>query len=557
MKDTLRTAITTALTNLDYPVVTFVVDYPTDKNAGADYFSNVALVLSKQVGQNPREIAEAIAQVLGDIDLVQSVAVAGPGFLNFVVDRLFFTNNITQVLAAGAQWGSNDTLAGKRIMVEYTQPNPLKVFHIGHLMSNAIGESISRLIEISGADTFRANYQGDVGLHIGKAMYGLMQLGYDGTDITKVGEAYAYGNTQYEQGGDAKAEIIRLTKAVYAEDLAVMDLYTTAREVSLQHFADIYSRVGTRFDRLFFESETWKKGKELIEANMDTVFAQSDGAIVYRGEEDGLHTRVFINSEGVTTYEAKDVGLAFLKRDEWEFDESINVTAVEQDQYFKVVFSAITKIDPWFAGRLSNVAHGMMTLPQGKMSSRTGNVVTGESMLQEAFIAAKVKMAENAKIDDDTVADQVGVAALKYMILHQALNKNSVYDLEQALNFEGDSGPYLQYTYARIRSVLDKATAAGVVMDTAVDVPDTSYAVERLVERFPSVIETALMERAPHHIATYLTELAGEFNSFYAQEKIADPSDEFAPYKAAIAQVVATTLKNGLWVLGIEAPERM
>lgn len=556
MQDTLRTAITTALQSLDMPAVDFVVDYPTDKNAAADYFSNVALVLAKQAGKNPREVAESIVGELSAIDQVQSVAVAGPGFLNFRVSRDFFSEKIATVLDAGEQWGCNETLAGKRIMVEYTQPNPLKVFHIGHLMSNAIGESISRIIELSGAEVFRANYQGDVGLHIGKALYGMQQLGYDGTDISKVGEAYAYGNTQYETGGDAKAEIVRLTKAVYAEDPSVMDLYQTARAVSLQHFAEIYDRVDSRFDRLFFESETWKKGKEVVEANLGTVFSESDGAVVYRGEQDGLHTRVFINSEGVTTYEAKDVGLAFLKRAEWEFDESINVTAVEQDQYFKVVFTAIARVEPWFAGRLTNVAHGMMTLPDGKMSSRTGNVVTGESMLNEAFVAAKEKMQEHGTVDE-AVADTVGVAALKYLILHQALHKNTVYDLEQALSFEGNSGPYLQYTYARIQSVLEKAGVAGVLPDAAAPAPDTPYAVEGLVERFPSIVEQALTERAPHHVVTYLTQLAGEFNSFYATEKIADVSDEYAPYKAAVAQAVAQTLKNGLWALGIKAPQKM
>jgi len=556
MQDAIRIAIEQALVTLDFPEVEFVVDYPTDKNAEADFFSNVALVLSKQVGKNPREIAEQIMAALGDIDQVESVEVAGPGFLNFSVHRKWFTGKLTEVHAAGETWGHNSLLTGKRIMVEYTQPNPLKVFHIGHLMSNAIGESLSRLVEMSGAETFRANYQGDVGLHIGKAMYGMQQLGYDGTDISKVGEAYAYGNTKYEENPEAKSEIISLTKSVYAEDPEVMSLYTTAREVSLQHFADIYARVGSKFDRLFFESETWKKGKEVVEAHLGEVFEESDGAVVYRGEADGLHTRVFINSQGVTTYEAKDVGLAFLKRDEWEFDECIYVTAVEQDQYFKVVFKAIEKVDPWFSGRLTNVAHGMMQLPEGKMSSRTGNVVTGESMLDEAFAAAKEKMQENNKIDDDAVADAVGIGALKYMILHQALNKNSVYDLTRALSFEGDSGPYLQYTYARIQSVLQKAAQAGVASNTD-KTPAAAYAVEKLVERFPSVIETALTERAPHHVVTYLMELAGEFNSFYATEKIADASDEYAPYKAAVAEAVALTLRQGLWALGIEAPERM
>ena len=559
MQTELHKAITNVLAELDFPLVDFVVDYPTDKSAEADYFTNVALVVAGRVGVAPRECAEHIRAALLKADLPQldDVVVAGPGFLNFTVGRDFFKEKIAAALTASDRWGYNSQLAGKRVMVEYTQPNPLKVFHIGHLMSNAIGESVSRIVEMSGAEVFRANYQGDVGLHIGKALYGMMQLGYDGTDINQVGEAYAYGNTQYETDDAAKTEIIRLTKAVYAEDSEISTLYKTARTVSLEHFAEIYARVDSRFDRLFFESETWKKGEEMVRANLGKVFEESEGAVIYRGEQDGLHTRVFINSEGVTTYEAKDLGLAFLKRAEWEFDECIIVTAVEQEQYFQVVFKAVEKIDPWFVGHFCNLAHGMMQLPDGKMSSRTGNVISGESMLQEAFNAAKQKMLENGRVTDDEVADMVGVAALKYLILHQALNKNTVYDLERALSFEGNSGPYLQYTYARIQSVVAKAGAMGVGTTPIAPAPPTPYTIEKLVERFPHIVQLALTDRAPHHIATYLTELAGEFNTFYATEKIADPADQYAPYKAAVAQAVAITLKNGLWALGIKAPEQM
>ena len=492
----------------------------------------------------------------GKIQKVEKIEVAGPGFLNFKMDRDFFSEKIMVALKAGDEWGKNKSLAGKRIMVEYTQPNPLKVFHIGHLMSNAIGESISRIVEFNGAEVFRANYQGDVGLHIGKALYGLQALNYDGTDISKVGEAYTFGNTKYEEDLEAKAEIIKLTKQVYSEDPEIMDLYTAGREVSLQHFADIYKRVGSTFDRLFFESETWKKGKEVVEEYNGRVFEESDGAIIYRGEQDGLHTRVFINSEGVTTYEAKDIGLAFLKRGTWEFDECIYVTAVEQDQYFKVIFSVLSKIDEWFKGRLTNIAHGMMTLPDGKMSSRKGNVITGESMLNDAREAAHERMKENNRVDNIETADMIGIAALKYMILHQSLNKNTVYDLEKALSFEGDSGPYLQYTYARINSVLEKAAEVDILSSTEL-APQNSYKVEKLINKFPEFIKIAYEDRAPHRVMTYLMELAGEFNSFYAQEKIVDPTDEFAPYKVAVAKAVSQTLKNGLWTLGIKTPERM
>lgn len=561
MQGEIRSAIEAATGELGISGIDFVVEHPWELSHG-DYASNVALVAAKQAGENPRQFAEQIAAVLdGKLEQVEQIDIAGPGFLNFHLKRDFYKNEINRVTAEGDQWGRNETLKGQRIMVEYTQPNPFKVFHIGHLMSNAIGESLSRLVEFSGAETFRANYQGDVGLHIGKTMWALEKLGYDPEDTAKVGEAYAYGHTQYESDEEAKAEIVAMTKAVYAKDPNVMEVYEKGRAASLKHFEAIYARVGTKFDHLFFEGDVWQKGKEVVEAHIGDVFEESDGAIVYKGEQDGLHTRVFINSQGVTTYEAKDVGLAFAKRDVWEFDTNITVTAVEQDQYFKVVFSAIAKVDEWFNGKLTNVAHGMMTLSDGKMSSRKGNVITGESMLDDAKAAAYEKIKDNTELEDkEALADTIGVAALKYLILKQSLGKNIVYDMERALSFEGDSGPYLQYTYARINSVLEKAAAAGLINTSGPDTaaaPATPYEIEKILYRFPEVIEEATAEREPHKVATYLTQLAGEFNTFYGQEKIADPSDEHAPYKVAVAEAVKQTLENGLWVLGIKAPERM
>lgn len=557
MQQVIKTAIENVLQELGVSDVAFVVEHPADLSHG-DYACNAAMVAAKQLGKNPRELAEEIvAKLEGKIDSVAKIEIAGPGFINFHLTRDFFKEKITQIHSAAEAWGTNDSLKGKRIMVEYTDPNPFKVFHIGHLMSNAIGESISRLIAASGADVFRANYQGDVGRHIGMALWGLRDLGYDPSDIAKLGEAYAHGHAQFDENESVKAEIIALTKAVYAKDESILEEYTKGRTASLEKFEELYRRLGTNFDHLFFESEVWEMGERIVRDNVGTIFTESDGAIVYEGEQDGLHTRVFINSEGVTTYEAKDLGLAYAKKERWEFDESITVTAVEQDQYFKVVFAALSKIDSWFRGKMKNIPHGMMQLSDGKMSSRKGKIVGGEDMLNDAKDAARLKIADNEEIEDkDELADAVGVAAIKYLVLKQSLGKNITYDLERALSFEGDSGPYLQYTHARINSVLEKAKGVGVEQSAEV-APNEPYNIEKLLYRYPEVVREAAEEQEPHKVTTFLTELAGAFNSFYATEKIADASDEFAPYKAAVAAAVGQTLKNGLYILGIKAPEKM
>ena len=214
------------------------------------------------------------------------------------------------------------------------------------------------------------------------------------------------------------------------------------------------------------------------------------------------------------------------------------------------------EIYPDLAVKTEHIGHGTVRLASGKMSSRTGDVIPAVSFINEVAEAALEKMTESSGLSDNELAQDIAISAIKYATLRGNILQNSVFDREKALSFEGDSGPYLQYTYARIQSVLEKAVAAGVFPKTELP-PPTAYAVEKLLAQFPQVIATALAERAPHKITTYLTELAGEFNSFYAQEKIADPSDEYAPYKAAVAQAVAITLKNGLWTLGIKAPERM
>lgn len=568
MQPVLHAAITDALTTLNIQTaVDFTIEHPADSGHG-DYASNVALVVAKEAGQSPRAIAEQLQTALADqIEYVDRIDVAGPGFLNFYLSRDFFHAATQRVLKRGKEWGKNDSWQGKTVLVEYTDPNPFKEFHIGHLFTNAVGESIARLAMMQGADTKRLCYQGDVGLHVAHALWGLQDMGVapgDTLDSTILGTAYARGATAYKEGDEAVVEAIKLiNKSVYERsDETITALYDQGRAISLEYFESIYKFVGTAFDHYFFESEAGPLGKVLVEANPD-VFPESDGARVFKGEEHGLHTRVFINREGLPTYEAKELALAKLKADVvGPYDLSIISTANEINEYFKVLLAAMTHVYPELAAKTEHIGHGMVRLQTGKMSSRTGDVIPALSFIDEVATAASEKIAAVAhdntdSIDDsDTLSRQIAIAAIKYTTLKGSIEHDTVFDKERALSFEGDSGPYLQYTHARIHSVLEKAAAAGVTTMT-VKVPEAPYAVEHLLYRFEEVIEQAFNERAPHKVTGYLTELASAFNTFYATEKIADPSDEYAPYKVQLAHAVAQTLRNGLWVLGIETPERM
>ena len=559
MKDVIETAIADALAELGLTEVDFVVEHPAELAHG-DYASNVALVAAKQLGQAPSVVAEQLRAMLeGQIEYVDSITIAGPGFINFTLAREFLAAETARARTQG--WGEHDSEAGKRIIVEYTDPNPFKEFHIGHLFTNAVGESIARLFMFAGADVKRVNYQGDVGLHVACALYGMHKLGLTTeSEFTArdLGRAYATGATAYKEDEIAQTTIRNINKQVYERsDELVNELYDKGRTVSLAYFEDIYALLGTKFDEYFFESEAGPLGKELVLAHPN-VFPESDGARVFKGEEYGLHTRVFLNKEGLPTYEAKELALAKLKQDRLGvYDHSVISTAREISEYFKVLLSAMGQVYPELAAKTEHIGHGMVRLKSGKMSSRTGDVIVALDFIEEVAISVRTKMSETVGVDaiDSNLANDIAVGAIKYATLKSSISQDSIFDAEQALSFEGDSGPYLMYTHARICSVLEKAAAVGV--SPSANAPATPYELERILYRLPEVVEAALAERAPHKVASFLIELAGTFNTFYANEKIADPADEYAPYKATLADAVRQTLHNGLYVLGIKAPTKM
>ncbi len=528
------------------------VEHPSELVNG-DYATGVALQLAKEAGKKPREFAEEIVGKLGTIDGVEKIEVAGAGFINFYLAASALGKAIEEVKNED-EWGRSSINKGERVMVEYTDPNPFKEFHIGHLMSNAIGESISRLLQFSGATVLRANYQGDVGPHVAKALWGVKKLGLDPNDPAALGKAYAAGAEAYESDAGARGEIDAINNNVYdRSDEEINKMYDAGRKASLEHFEELYKVLDTKFDHYFFESETAPRGVALVKAHPE-VFEKSEGATVFKAEQYGLHTRVFLNKRGLPTYEAKELGLAELKAERAKFDLSITVTAQEQSEYFKVVKKAIELINPALGEKILHRSHGMMRFAEGKMSSRKGNVITGESLLDDlsevAFERAKESRADNAEI----LAKQIAVGAVKYQILKQGSGRDMIFDKERALSLEGDSGPYLQYAHARAHAVVEKAKEQNV--DAKVDSDAKPMELSRLLHRFPEAMEYAAGEMEPHLLTNYLLEFASSFNRWYANEQILDGSAN-SSHKVALANAVRVTLKNGLWLLGIPAPEKM
>ncbi len=560
MKEQLEILVRKALKKLEIEVSEISLEHPGELAHG-DFSTNVALAAAKMQKLPPREIAEKIAAEFRKKlpEEIEKVEVAGAGFINFFLSKKFFAEQTAEILTEGQNFGKNKALSKTKVMIEYTQPNPFKEFHIGHLMNNAIGEAISRIVEVSGAKIKRATYQGDVGMHVAKTIYGLQKMETK-LSVETLGKAYAMGNTAFEEDENAKAEIVALNKTIYEKsDEVVNKLYDAGKKISLEHFEEIYKRLGSKFDYNFFESDAGKIGQKLVEKNIGIIFEKSDGAIVFVGEKHNLHTRVFINSHGLPTYEAKELGLAELKAEEFPYDLSITVTAAEQTDYFKVVKRVIELLFPKYEGKIKHVAHGIMKLPSGKMSSRTGTIISAESLIDDVKKLALTKIAEREMSEKEKgdVAEKVAVAAIKYSILRQSPGKDIIFDFEKSLSFEGDSGPYLQYTAVRANSVLEKAKAAGISPSSGGEIPGAEPTpVEKLLYRFPEVVELSLKEYAPQYLTTYLTEVCGAFNSYYGQTKIID-SDPAAPYRVALTAAVRKVLENGLNILGIQVPEKM
>ena len=534
----------------------FSIEYPPAET-GADYATNAALAAAKALGKSPREVAKELLSKLRSLlssSEVEKIDVAGPGFINFTLARGVFARTVSE--AGGEGWGDNVLYKGKIVLVEYTSPNLFKPLHIGNLVGNILGESLARLFEAGGAEVKRLNYPSDIGLTVAKGVWGLAKHKLNADDIAELGKAYVLGNEAYESGS-SKEEIEEINRALYEGVNAEWSaLRAKGVETSRRHLDELCERLGTTFDKEFFESESGPLGRDIVREHVGRAFEGSGRAVGYRGEQDGFHTRVFLNSQGLPTYEAKEVGLFKLKSEAYpHFEISVTVTGSEQKAFFEVVFAAIRKTFPEKTKdkELRHVANGFLRLTTGKMSSRKGNVITGESLLADLEAEARERGRRELK-NAAAVGEMVAVAAAKYAVLRQGSGKDITFDPEQSLSLEGDSGPYIQYAHMRSASILSKAKEDGVAAGVSKPTAEAPH-VEKLLVRFPEAVLRAAKEYEPHYVAQYLLELASAFNSWYASERVLGTPE--APYKLAVVEATANTLKRGLELLGCKAPEEM
>ncbi|MFI5271138.1 MAG: arginine--tRNA ligase [Candidatus Saccharimonadales bacterium] len=525
-----------------------------------DYSSNIALKLSKTLSKPPREIAETIADKLREqaAEKIANIQIAGPGFINITMSDTTLQKSLLDK--------PEQTLRGKVIVAEYSDPNPFKVLHAGHLYTTITGDSITRVLEKAGARVTRINYGGDVGLHVAKTVWAVINhMGGEYPEkLNEIDESlrlewlsdrYVEGNTAYEDDDQAKLAITEINKKVYEihtsgdHDSSFARIYWACRTWSYDGFNELYKQLQViQFDRTIAESEVTEPGLSLVRKGRDEgVFVESDGAIVFNGEEFDLHTRVFINSRGLPTYEAKELGLAAIKWQDYNFDKSIIITGNDIVEYMKVVLKSLEHFYPEVVRRSTHLTHGLIKLPGGeKMSSRMGNILRASDILQKATEA-------NKKLSGDENHETV-LGAVKYSLLKSRMGGDIIYDPEQSVSLEGNSGPYLQYAHARARSILRKAQKENRE-ELSEDLNQDERSLVRKITEFNEVFETAVNELLPHAICTYLYELAQIFNHFYEHNRII--GDERESFRLGLISYYASTLKEGLDLLGIAAPDKM
>ncbi len=539
-----------------------------------DYACNAAMRVAgrlKAKGETraPREIAELLAKEIEVSDLGFSVEVAGPGFLNFIARDEYWKTKLAEIEADFEKNISCDEYSGKTVICEFSDPNPFKVLHVGHLYTSIVGDAISRLVEFAGGKVIRANFGGDVGLHVAKTIYALLQdPNWSSADTLKsarsslrsaedssspaltpevLAKAYVKGTQLYEDDEAAKAEIVKLNKKIYEiaennlHDSELAELYWKGREISYQYFEDFYKRVGVKFDKYYPESTVALRGLSEVKAQVGDVYEESNGAVVFPGEKYGLHTRVFVNAEGLPTYEAKDVGLLFTKWDDYHFDKSIVITGNDIIDYMKVVLKSVSLYAPELVERTKHITHGNVRLPGNeKMSSRKGNFIKAVEVLDdvEALVGRSI----------------IAMGAIKYAFLKYKIGGNIEFDAKESVSTTGNSGVYLQYSAVRAKKIL-AGIKAGEADFSGWELDGNEKKLIAKLAQYGQILKDALIDFAPHKIANYLYETAQEFSRFYENVKVA--GSEYESERAALVDAYYKTMEHGLGILGIEIPEEM
>lgn len=549
-----------------------ILEFPENERFG-DYSTNCAMRFWHNFGfKDPQEFAQILVNNLQkDKDLakiVSKIEVAGPGFINFWLDEKFFVRQLTKIIKQGDKFGKSGFLKGKRFLIEHTSPNIIKTLHVGHVRNNALGMFLGRLFAFLKAKVKLDCINNDRGIHIMKAVWAYQKYGRGRTPQSEkikpdhfVDQFYVQGAKE-EQNPGVKQEMQELLRKWEAGDKETRMVWEKLTAWVYQGFSETYKRLGSHHDKNWYESEFYQKGrKTVLQGVKKGIFKKlPDNAILSNLEKYNLPDTILLRADGTTMYHTQDLWLTKLKRKYLPRARYFWVVGPEQVLYLKQLYAMCEQIGIGKTRDYEHIAYGYIFLKgKGKMSSRQGTVVSADELLDMAVGGAREIMNTAGIVKDfseqekERIAKIVGIGAVKYAMLKHARLSDIQFDLEETVGLEGDSGPYIQYTYARCQSVLRKKTAIQPLQNYEAN--DEEIAILRWLTRFPEVLMKSAEQLSSNLVCNYLFTLCQRFNLFYQKHRVLGQPEE--KFRLLLIAATAQVIKNGLWLLGIESPERM
>lgn len=543
----------------------------------------------KSPEETAKELGEYLKQHIAEVREYNVVK----GFLNIEISSAYWLGVLNEV-SGDRKYGYVKENSGKSIMIEYSSPNTNKPLHLGHIRNNLLGWSVSEIQKANGHDVKMVNLVNDRGIHICKSMIAWQKFANGATPETAgmrkgdhfVGDYYVRFDKEYKaeirqlmDGGMSEEEAKKnapilleaqeMLRKWEAEDKETVDLWRRMNDWVLKGFDETYKLMGIGFDKIYYESQTYKKGRDLVLKGVaDGVLYRKDTGSVWADlTPDGLDHKLLLRDDGTSVYMTQDIGTAYDRFNEFKIDEEIYVVGNEQNYHFQVLSLVCRKLGFEWADKIRHLSYGMVELPEGKMKSREGTVVDADDLMQEMINTARETSRELGKLEgySETEAEEVyrkvALGALKYFILKVDPKKTMMFNPKESIDFNGNTGPFIQYTYTRIRSVLRKAAETGilpVVTDTDVVISDKEQDLIKLIAKLPAVVKEAGDNYSPALLANYAYDLAKEFNQFYHDFSILKEEDAaLKNFRLLLADQSSNAIKGAMGMLGVEMPERM
>lgn len=523
--------------------------------------------LTKELKQSPIEIGNAVAAVLADFDLVEKTTQSGPYLNLFFTKANFFENVFSTPL-------KTDLLAGQKVVFEFSGPNTNKPLHLGHMRNHALGISVTNIMEAAGADMHRVNIINDRGVHICKSMLAYQRWGNNETPEQTgekpdafVGRYYVKFDQESKKDESLNDEVQTMLQQWEAGEPEIRAIWEKMNRWTLEGHQTTYDRQGVVFEKSYHESDYYLEGKDIAQMGLEKgIFeTREDGAVVINFEDEQLGQKVILRADGTSIYLTQDLAVAVNRDKDFDHpDLMVYTTASEQNYHFQVLFECLDKLEVMSGNKCFHLNYGLVNLPDGRMKSREGTVVDADNLMDELQSLVATKMKENHEDDAltnteiETISDQVQNAAWKFFLLRTSPNKAITFDTEKSIDFHGATGPYLQYAGVRIKSILEKAKAAGIEPENTSALAEAEKNLGVKILEWPNTLNRAAENKNPTYVVTYLLELAQAWSSFYADNSVLKADTEaLVKSRLALASKVLEVLEAGLNGLGIEVPERM